>query len=56
LQVGVDTSVIAFWLWHKSVAATQTYLHVHLALGETALAEMTPPNSNWLAAARPMTF
>jgi hypothetical protein len=27
------------------VAATQTYLHVHLAFSETALAKMTPPNS-----------
>jgi hypothetical protein len=45
LQVGVDTSVIALWLWYKSVAATQTYLHVHLVLREPTLAKMTPPNS-----------
>jgi hypothetical protein len=36
LQVGVDTSMIALWVWHKSVAATQTYLHIHLALREVA--------------------
>jgi hypothetical protein len=34
------------------VAATQTYLHVHLAFRETALAKMTPPNSK-LARYRP---
>jgi hypothetical protein len=45
LHVGVDTSMIALWLWHKSVATTQTYLHIHLALRETALAKMTLPNS-----------
>jgi integrase/recombinase XerD len=52
LQVGVDSSVISLWLWHKSVAGTQTYLHVHLALRETALAKMTLPNSK-LARYRP---
>jgi hypothetical protein len=36
LQVGVDTSMIALWLWHKSVAVTQTYLHIHLLLGNGA--------------------
>jgi uncharacterized cupredoxin-like copper-binding protein len=55
-QVGVDSSVIALWRWHKSVAATQTYLQVHLALSETALAKMMPPNSKLAAAARPMSF
>ncbi|WP_375293263.1 tyrosine-type recombinase/integrase [Bradyrhizobium sp. sGM-13] len=42
LQAGVDCSVIAPWLGHESVETTQTYLHVHLALKEAALAKLKP--------------
>jgi integrase/recombinase XerD len=42
LQAGVDSSVIALWLGHESIATTQTYLHAHLALKETALAKLKP--------------
>jgi site-specific recombinase XerD len=42
LQAGVDCSVIAMWLGHKSVETTQTYLHAHIALKEAALAKLTP--------------
>lgn len=45
LQAGVDTSVIALWLGHESVATTQVYLHADLALKEQALARTTPPNT-----------
>ena len=42
LQAGVDCSVIALWLGHKSIETTQTYLHAHLALKEAALAKLKP--------------
>ncbi len=42
LQAGVDCTVIALWLGHESVETTQTYLHAHLALKETALAKLEP--------------
>jgi integrase/recombinase XerD len=42
LQAGVDSSVIALWLGHESIATTQTYLHAHLALKEAALAKLKP--------------
>jgi integrase/recombinase XerD len=42
LQAGVDCSVIALWLGHESIETTQTYLHVHLALKEAALAKLKP--------------
>lgn len=45
LQAGVDTSVIALWLGHESVATTQVYLHADLALKEQALARTGPPDT-----------
>jgi len=42
LQAGVDSAVIALWLGHESVETTQTYLHAHIALKETALAKLKP--------------
>ena len=42
LQAGVDCSVIALWLGHESIETTQTYLHAHLSLKETALAKLKP--------------
>jgi len=42
LQAGVDCSVIALWLGHKSIETTQSYLHAHLALKEAALAKLKP--------------
>ena len=47
---GVDTTVIALWLGHESVATTQIYLHADLALKEQALARTAPIE----AAARPL--
>jgi site-specific recombinase XerD len=42
LQEGVDRSVIALWLGHKSVETTQIYLEATLAMKEQALAKTTP--------------
>lgn len=42
LRAGVDTTVIALWLGHESVATTQIYVHADLALKERALARTTP--------------
>jgi len=42
LTAGVDTSVIALWLGHESVATTQIYVHADLALKEKAIARTTP--------------
>jgi integrase/recombinase XerD len=42
LQAGVDCSVIALWLGHESVEATQTDPHAHLALKEAALEKLKP--------------
>jgi site-specific recombinase XerD len=46
LQAGVDCSIIALWLGHESVQTTQTYLHIHLALKEAALAKLKPYGSD----------
>ena len=43
LQGGVDRSVIALWLGHKSVETTQIYLEATLAMKEKALAKTSPP-------------
>lgn len=40
-QAGVDISVIALWLGHEDIRATQTYLHADLAIKERALAAIT---------------
>lgn len=42
LLAGVDTTVIALWLGHESVATTQIYVHADLVLKERALARTTP--------------
>jgi integrase/recombinase XerD len=42
LNAGVDTTVIALWLGHESIATTQVYIHADLALKERALARTTP--------------
>jgi integrase/recombinase XerD len=42
LNAGVDTTVIALWLGHESVATTQVYVHADLALKERALARTAP--------------
>lgn len=42
LNAGVDTTVIALWLGHESVATTQIYVHADLALKEQALARTAP--------------
>ena len=45
LHAGVDSTVIALWLGHESVEATQIYLHADMRIKEQALARTTPPNS-----------
>jgi integrase/recombinase XerD len=42
LAAGVDSTVIALWLGHESVATTQIYIHANLALKEQALARTAP--------------
>ena len=42
LQRGVDRTVIALWLGHESIEATEIYLHADLALKEKALARTAP--------------
>jgi site-specific recombinase XerD len=42
LHAGIDTSVIALWLGHENVEATQVYLHADLAIKDRALARTTP--------------
>jgi site-specific recombinase XerD len=44
LQEGVDRSVIARWLGHESVEATQVYLDANLALKQEVLDKITPPD------------
>lgn len=53
LQAGVDCSVIALWLGHESIQATQIYLHAHMALKEAALAKVTPIDSAGVNRYRP---
>jgi site-specific recombinase XerD len=45
LHAGVDSTVIALWLGHESIEATQIYLHADMAIKERALARTAPPNS-----------
>jgi len=45
LRGGVDPSVIALWLGHESMQATQIYLHADLALKEKAISRIAPPNT-----------
>lgn len=42
LAAGVDSTVIALWLGHESVATTRIYIHADLALKEQALARTAP--------------
>jgi site-specific recombinase XerD len=42
LHAGVDITVIALWLGHESVEATQIYIHADLTIKERALARTTP--------------
>ena len=42
LQAGVDISVIALWLGHADVRATNVYLHADMTIKERALALTTP--------------
>jgi integrase/recombinase XerD len=45
LHAGVDSTVIALWLGHESVEATQIYLHADMTIKERALARTTPTDS-----------
>lgn len=42
LAAGIDSTIIALWLGHESVATTQIYIHADLALKEKALARTAP--------------
>ncbi len=44
LQAGVDISVIALWLGHADLRATNVYLHADMTIKERALALTTPAN------------
>jgi integrase/recombinase XerD len=46
LHAGVDTSVIALWLGHETVATTQIYIHADLELKEKALNRTAPQDAN----------
>jgi integrase/recombinase XerD len=46
LHAGVDTTVIALWLGHKSPTTTRIYLHADMALKEQAIARTAPPNTD----------
>lgn len=45
LSAGVDSTVIALWLGHQTVATTQIYIHADLAIKERALARTTPAST-----------
>jgi site-specific recombinase XerD len=45
LQAGVDCTVIALWLGHESIAATQAYLHADLSMKERALDRTAQPGT-----------
>ena len=45
LHAGVDTTVIALWLGHETVATTKMYVHADLTLKERALSRTTPIGS-----------
>jgi integrase/recombinase XerD len=45
LHAGVDTSVIALWLGHETVATTQIYIHADLELKEKALNRTAPQDA-----------
>lgn len=45
LNAGVDSTVIALWLGHETVATTQVYIHADLAIKERALARTAPANA-----------
>jgi integrase len=45
LQAGVDISVIALWLGHKSPVTTHQYVEGDLAMKERALARLHEPNT-----------
>jgi integrase/recombinase XerD len=45
LQAGVDRSLIAIWLGHKSLETTQIYLDANLAMKEEILAKTRPVES-----------
>ena len=42
LEAGVDVSIIALWLGHEGIEATNMYLHADLGIKERALAKTAP--------------
>ena len=53
LESGVDITVIALWLGHKSIESTQIYIHASLSLKEKALARTAPNEVGRLKRFRP---
>ncbi len=45
LRSGVDVAVIAMWLGHEDLEATQIYLHADMTIKERAIARTTPPHT-----------
>jgi integrase/recombinase XerD len=45
LHAGVGSTVIALWLGHESVEATQIYNHADMTIKERALARAGPPDT-----------
>ena len=45
LHANVDISVIAMWLGHEDIEATQMYLHADMTIKERAITRTTPPNT-----------
>jgi len=45
LNAGVDSTVIALWLGHETVATTQVYIHADLTIKERALARTAPAHT-----------
>jgi integrase len=42
LQAGADRTLIALWLGHADISATEPYLHADPTIKERALALLTP--------------
>jgi integrase/recombinase XerD len=45
LAARVDITVIALWLGHEQIAATNLYLHADMNKKERAIARVTPPTT-----------
>ena len=45
LQSGVRFNVVALWLGHESTTTTHSYVEADLAMKQTALARLQPPDT-----------